>query len=125
MKHRVLVCDDALFMRKVISDMARSAGYVVVGTATTGVEAVELTATLQPDLVTMDIVMPDLSGVAAVRQICKKDAGARILMCSAMGQEKFVAEALEAGAAGFVVKPFSSEQLISAMKAALAAALPA
>jgi two-component system chemotaxis response regulator CheY len=85
--HTVLVCDDAIFMRTMISDILSQAGFEVVGEADSGVQAVEKYRQLKPDLVTMDIVMPDMGGIEAVREICKSDPEARILMCSAMGQQ--------------------------------------
>ena len=106
MSHTVLVCDDAIFMRTMISDILSQAGFEVVGEAESGVQAVEKYRQLKPDLVTMDIVMPDMGGIEAVREICKTDPDAKILMCSAMGQQALVVEAIQAGAKDFVVKPF-------------------
>ena len=106
MSHTVLVCDDAIFMRTMISDILQQSGFEVVGEAETGVEAVAQYRKLKPDLVTMDIVMPDMGGIDAVREITKFDPNARILMCSAMGQQALVVEAIQAGAKDFVVKPF-------------------
>ena len=83
MSHTVLVCDDAIFMRTMIGDILSQAGYEVVGEAETGTQAVEKYVLLKPDLVTMDIVMPDMGGIDAVREIVQHDPGARILMCSA------------------------------------------
>jgi len=95
--HTVLVCDDAIFMRTMIGDILSQAGYEVVGEAETGTQAVEKYVSLKPDLVTMDIVMPDMGGIDAVREIVQHDPGARILMCSAMGQQALVVEAIQAG----------------------------
>jgi two-component system chemotaxis response regulator CheY len=86
----VLVCDDAIFMRTMISDILSQAGFEVVGEAESGLQAVEKYRTLKPDLVTMDIVMPDMGGIEAVREICKDHPDAKILMCSAMGQQALV-----------------------------------
>ena len=86
MSHTVLICDDAVFMRTMISDILEESGYEIVGQAETGVQAIERYKTLRPDLVTMDIVMPDMGGIDAVREITSFDANAKILMCSAMGQ---------------------------------------
>ena len=88
MSHTVLVCDDAIFMRTMISDILTQAGFEVVGEAESGSQAVEKYRSLKPDLVTMDIVMPDMGGIEAVREICKTDPEAKILMCSAMGQRQ-------------------------------------
>ena len=119
MSHTVLVCDDAIFMRTMISDILSQAGYDVVGEAETGVEAVEKYKQLKPDLVTMDIVMPDLGGIEAVREIMKFDSAARILMCSAMGQQALVVEAIQAGARDFVVKPFQPSRVLEAVQRVL------
>ncbi len=90
MNQTVLVCDDAIFMRTMISDILSQAGFEVVGEAESGLQAVEKYRELKPDLVTMDIVMPDMGGIEAVREICKADPDAKILMCSAMGQQALV-----------------------------------
>ena len=121
MGHRVLVCDDAIFMRTMISDILSGAGYEVVGEAETGVQAIARYKELKPDLVTMDIVMPDMGGIDAVREIVKGDANAKILMCSAMGQQALVVEAIQAGAKDFVVKPFESATVQDAIRNALSA----
>src|SRR5260370_12236547 len=90
--------DDAIFMRTMISDILAQAGFEIVGEAETGTQAVEKYRQLKPDLVTMDIVMPDMGGIDAVREIVKQDPDAKILMCSAMGQQALVVEAIQAGA---------------------------
>jgi two-component system chemotaxis response regulator CheY len=115
----VLVCDDAIFMRTMISDILSQAGYEVVGEAETGVQAVEKFKDLKPDLVTMDIVMPDMGGIDAVREIVKIDPDARVLMCSAMGQQALVVEAIQAGAKDFVVKPFQPSRVLEAVQRVL------
>ncbi len=119
MAQRVLVCDDAIFMRTMISDILTGAGYEVVGEAETGLQAIERYRTLHPDLVTMDIVMPDMGGIDAVREIVKEDANAKILMCSAMGQQALVVEAIQAGAKDFVVKPFQPSRVLEAVQRVL------
>ena len=119
MAQRVLVCDDAIFMRTMISDILSGAGYEVVGEAETGVQAIERYRSLRPDLVTMDIVMPDMGGIDAVREIVKEDANAKILMCSAMGQQALVVEAIQAGAKDFVVKPFQPSRVLEAVQRVL------
>src|SRR5438874_7580744 len=96
--HTVLDCDDAMFVRTMITDILAQAGFEVVGEAETGTQAVEKYRQLKPDLVTMDIVMPDMGGIDAVRVIVKQDPDAKILMCSAMGQQTLVVEAIQAGA---------------------------
>jgi two-component system chemotaxis response regulator CheY len=117
--HSVLVCDDAIFMRTMIADILAQAGFEVVGEAETGREAVNKYRQLKPDLVTMDIVMPDMGGIEAVREICKDDPDARILMCSAMGQQALVVEAIQAGAKDFVVKPFQPSRVLEAVQRVL------
>ncbi len=119
MSHTVLVCDDAIFMRTMISDILSQAGYEVVGEAETGTQAVERFKELNPDLVTMDIVMPDMGGIDAVREIVKIAPGARVLMCSAMGQQALVIEAIQAGAKDFVVKPFQPSRVLEAVQRVL------
>jgi len=116
---KVLVCDDAIFMRTMISDILTRAGYEVVGEAETGLQAIERYRSLRPDLVTMDIVMPDMGGIDAVREIVKEDANAKILMCSAMGQQALVVEAIQAGAKDFVVKPFQPSRVLEAVQRVL------
>lgn len=115
----VLVCDDAIFMRAMIGDILRQAGFEVVGEAETGVQAVEKYRELKPDLVTMDIVMPDMGGIDAVRAIIAEYPNAQILMCSAMGQQALVVEAVQAGARDFVVKPFQPSRVLEAVQRVL------
>ena len=115
----MLVCDDAIFMRTMISDILTQAGFEVVGEAESGSQAVEKYHALKPDLVTMDIVMPDMGGIEAVREICKTDPEAKILMCSAMGQQALVVEAIQAGAKDFVVKPFQPSRVLEAVQRVL------
>ena len=119
MAKSVLVCDDAIFMRTMVGDILTQAGFEIVGEAESGVEAVERYRELRPDLVTMDIVMPDMSGIDAVREIVKLDPEARVLMCSAMGQQGLVVEAIKAGAKEFVVKPFQPSRVLEAVTRAL------
>jgi len=118
--HTVLICDDVLYIRTMLGEILARAGYEVVGEATTGAEAVQRYKSLLPDLVTMDIVMPDMGGIDAVREICRFDRDARILMCSAMGQPSLVSEAMRAGAKDFVVKPFDPSRLLEAVQRVLA-----
>jgi len=115
----VLVCDDAVFMRTMISDILTQAGFDVVGEAESGTQAVEKYRALKPDLVTMDIIMPDMGGIEAVRAITEFDPQARVLMCSAMGQQALVAEAIQAGAKDFVVKPFQPSRVLEAVQRVL------
>src|SRR5436309_12698938 len=117
--HTVLVWDDAIFMRTMVADILAQAGFEVVGEAETGTQAVEKYRQLKPDRVTMDIVMPDMGGIDAVREIVKQDPDAKILMCSAMGQQALVVEAIQAGAKDFVVKPFQPSRVLEAVQRVL------
>jgi two-component system chemotaxis response regulator CheY len=119
MKGRVLVADDAAFMRQMIREILEAEGLEVVGEAVDGVEAVDAFEKMHPDLVTMDIVMPRCSGIDAVKGIRKLDPTARIVMCSALGQETLVMEALQAGAMDFIVKPFKPDSVIATLKKVL------
>ncbi len=112
MAKRVLVVDDTVFTRSLIRDIFTAAGFEVVGEAANGVEAVERFRELRPDLVTMDIVMPFKSGIEATREIVREDRAAVVVMCSALGQESLVMEAIEAGATDFIVKPFQGDDVI-------------
>lgn len=116
MSRTVLIVDDAIFMRTMIADILKGAGFDVVGEASTGVEAIQLYKDLRPDLVTMDIVMPDMGGIDAVRAIIEEDPDAKVLMCSAMGQQGLVVEAIQAGARDFVVKPFQPSRVLEAVQ---------
>jgi two-component system, chemotaxis family, chemotaxis protein CheY len=119
MARTVLICDDALFMRSMLADILEQAGFDVVGQAETGAEAVKQYRDLQPSLVTMDIIMPDMGGIDAVREIVKEFPEANILMCSAMGQQALVIEAIQAGARDFVVKPFQPSRVLEAVQRVL------
>lgn len=112
MKARVLVVDDAIFMRKMISDILEGHGMEIVGEADNGQLAVEKYKELKPDLVTMDIIMPEMNGIDAVRLIIEADAQAHIVMCSALGQQALVQDALAAGAKDFLIKPFNPSRVI-------------
>jgi two-component system chemotaxis response regulator CheY len=116
---RVLVADDASFMRQMIREIVESEGFEVCGEASDGVEAVDEFKRLQPDVVTMDIVMPRKSGIDAVRGIMAIDPGASVVMCSALGQETLVTEAIQAGAKDFIVKPFKPDAVIETLKKVL------
>jgi two-component system, chemotaxis family, chemotaxis protein CheY len=118
--HTVLVCDDAPYMRTLLGRILERGGFQVVGEAETGLQAVEQYKALRPDVVTMDIVMRDLGGIDAVRQIRAFDEKAKILMCSALAQPALVAEAMEAGAMDFVMKPFQASHLLEAVQHVLA-----
>lgn len=121
MPARAMIVDDAAFMRAVIRDVLNNNGFTVVGEAANGREAVEHFSECSPDVVTMDITMPEMDGVAAVREIVRQHPSARIVMVSAMGQQALVVEAIQAGARDFVVKPFDAPRLLEALRRALAA----
>ncbi len=119
MPQRVLIVDDAAFMREMLRDILTEAGYEIAGEAADGDHAVSMFREESPDLVTLDIVMPRKSGLEALREIRALDAGACVVMCSALGQEALVMEALEAGAADFIVKPFKPDQALNVIQKAL------
>ena len=117
---RVLVVDDAVFMRKMVSDALAKGGHEVVGEAGNGVEAIARFQELKPDLMTLDITMPEKDGLSALAEIVAADPAARVVMCSALGQEAKVLEAIKLGAKDFVVKPFQPDRVIEAVGKALA-----
>ena len=119
MSKRVLVVDDSVFMRDIIKDIFAAGGFSVVGEAGNGVEAVEKYKELKPDLVTMDLVMPYRNGIDATREIIRGDGKALVVMCSALGQETMVMEAIEAGAVDFIVKPPRAEDVLAVVKKVL------
>ena len=120
MTTRVLIVDDAVFMRNTLKEIFTSSGYEIAGEAANGVEAVEKYRDVTPEVTTMDIVMPFKNGIEATREILKQDPAATIIICSALGQESLVMEAIEAGATDFIVKPFKAENVIQVVKKALA-----
>jgi len=111
-KLRVLVVDDAIFMRRMISEILVENGMEIVGEADTGAKAIERYKELRPDLVTMDIIMPEMNGIDAVRKIVEHDAQAKIVMCSALGQQALVQDAIAAGAKDFLIKPFNAARVV-------------
>jgi two-component system, chemotaxis family, chemotaxis protein CheY len=117
---RVLVVDDAAFMRKMVGDALAKGGHEVVGEAANGAEAVTRYQELKPDLTTLDITMPEKDGLAALAEIVGLDPAARVVMCSALGQESKVLQAIKLGAKDFVVKPFQADRVIEAVGKALA-----
>lgn len=112
---KVLVVDDAAFMRLTLKTMLEKNGFEVIGEASNGSKAIEMYKELNPELVTMDITMPDMDGIEALDQIIKFDSNAKIIMLSAMGQETRIKEAVLKGAKGFIVKPFKEDYLIKAL----------
>jgi two-component system, chemotaxis family, chemotaxis protein CheY len=119
MANRILIVDDAAFMRMMIRDILTKNGYEVVGEAQDGAQAVERFKELKPDLITMDITMPEMDGIAALKEIKKMDGNAKVIMCSAMGQQAMVIDAIQAGAKDFIVKPFQADRVIEAIKKTL------
>lgn len=112
---RVLIVDDAKFMRMTLTNILQKGNHQVVGEADNGRNAIDLYKELQPDIVTMDITMPVMTGIEAVKQIKSFDQNAKIIMCSAMGQQKLVVEAIESGAKDFIVKPFDESRVLEAI----------
>ncbi|NPV25933.1 MAG: response regulator [Firmicutes bacterium] len=119
MGKRILVVDDAAFMRMMIKDILTKNGYEVCGEAENGAVALEKYLELRPDLVTMDITMPEMDGITAVKEIRRIDPSARVIMCSAMGQQAMVIDAIQAGARDFIVKPFQPDRVLEAVAKAL------
>lgn len=117
---KVLIVDDAAFMRMMLKDILTKNGYDIVGEAENGQVGVDRFKELHPDLVTMDITMPEMDGISAVKKIREIDSNARIVMCSAMGQQAMVIDAIQAGARDFIVKPFQPERVLEAVQKALA-----
>ena len=113
---RIMIVDDAIFMRKVLREILTENGYDVVGEVNRGTDVLEKFKDWKPDLVTMDIMLPGIDGIDAVREIMKVEKDARIVMISALGQDELVDEALKAGAKGFIVKPFIPSQVIDVIK---------
>lgn len=116
MAKNILICDDAAFMRMMIKDILSKNGYNVAGEAENGLRAVEKYKEVSPDLVLMDITMPEMDGIQALKEIKKADAGAKVIMCSAMGQQAMVIESIQAGAKDFIVKPFQADRVLEAVK---------
>lgn len=112
---KVLVVDDAAFMRMSIQKMLEANGHEMIGEAENGVEAIKKYMELKPDIVLLDITMPEMNGVEALKEIKTKDPGAKVVICSAMGQQAMVAQAIQNGAKDFVVKPFEVDRLIAAI----------
>lgn len=119
MANGILVVDDASFMRMMIKDILSKNGFTILGEAENGLKAVEKYKELNPDLVIMDITMPEMDGIQAVKEIKKINSNAKIVMCSAMGQQAMVIEAIQAGAKDFIVKPFQADRVVEAVKKVL------
>lgn len=119
MGQRIMLVDDAQVIRLMLTRILKDAGYEIAGEAGNGAEAIVKYEEVKPDLVTMDITMPEMSGIDAVKGIIKQDPDAKIIMCSAMGQKSMVLEAIEAGAKNFIIKPFDPEKVIEVVRVVL------
>ena len=119
MSATIMIVDDAAFMRMMMKDILTKNGFTVVGEAENGTIAVEKYLELQPNLTTMDITMPEMDGLQALKEIRKRDVKARVIMCSAMGQQSVVIEAIQSGAKDFIVKPFKADRVLEAIMKAL------
>ncbi|MGF0034569.1 response regulator [Bariatricus sp. SGI.154] len=116
MAKNILICDDAAFMRMMLKDILNKNGYNVIGEAENGIKAVDKYRETVPDLVLMDITMPEMDGIQALKKIKEADADAKVVMCSAMGQQAMVIESIQAGAQDFIVKPFAPERVLEVVK---------
>ena len=116
MAKNILICDDAAFMRMMIKDILTKNGYNVAAEAENGAKAVEKYNEVKPDLVLMDITMPEMDGIQALKKIKENDPSALVIMCSAMGQQAMVIESIQSGAKDFIVKPFQADRVIEAVK---------
>jgi two-component system chemotaxis response regulator CheY len=119
MSTKVLVVDDAIFMRSMIRDIFARSPFVIAGEAENGLEAIQMYKELRPDITTMDIVMPEVDGITALKEIMKFDPQAKVIMCSALGQESLIAESIEAGAKDFIVKPFQPNKVLKVVRSVL------
>ena len=119
MAKNILICDDAAFMRMMIKDILTKNGYNIAGEAENGAKAVEKYAELKPDLVLMDITMPEMDGIEALKKIKASDPGASVIMCSAMGQQAMVIESIQSGAKDFIVKPFQADRVLESIRKVL------
>ena len=115
MSKRIMIVDDAIFMRMKLKDILEKNGYEVVAEAQNGADAIEKYKAERPDIVTMDITMPEMDGIEALKGIKKIDASAKVIMCSAMGQQAMVMEAIQSGALDFIVKPFETDRVIDSI----------
>lgn len=119
MKGRILVVDDLAFIKLIIKDTLEKTGFEVVGEASNGIEAVEMYLKLKPDIVLMDITMPRMDGIQALAKIMASDPYAKVIMCSALGQQRLIIQAIQLGAKDFIVKPFKPERIVGAIKKTL------
>jgi two-component system chemotaxis response regulator CheY len=119
MKNRILIVDDSFYMRTMLKNMLTDAGYEVVGEAANGQQALEMTNATNPDLITLDVILPDNTGLDVLKGIRQVNPTVKVVMCSAVGQEVIVNEALESGASAYIVKPFSEEKVLEIVSSAL------
>lgn len=119
MKNRILIVDDSFYMRTMLKNVLTDAGYEVVGEAANGQQAIEMAAATKPDLITLDVILPDNTGLDVLKGIRENDPDVKVVMCSAVGQEVIVNEALESGASAYIVKPFSEEKVLEIVGGAL------
>jgi two-component system chemotaxis response regulator CheY len=119
MAKNILICDDAAFMRMMIKDILVKNGYNIAGEAENGLKAIDKYTETKPDLVMMDITMPEMDGIQALKKIKALDPAANVIMCSAMGQQAMVIESIQSGAKDFIVKPFQSDRVLEAVKKAV------
>ncbi|AMJ65386.1 response regulator [Hymenobacter sp. PAMC 26628] len=119
MNKRILIVDDSFYMRTMLKNMLTDAGYEVVGEAANGQQALEMAASTKPDLITLDVILPDNTGLDVLRGLRKEAPDAKVVMCSAVGQEVIVNEAIENGALAYIVKPFSEERVLEIVGSAL------
>ena len=119
MKNRILIVDDSFYMRTMLKNMLTDAGYEVVGEAANGQQALEMAADTKPDLITLDVILPDNTGLDVLKGIRLDQPEVKVVMCSAVGQEVIVNEALESGATAYIVKPFSEEKVLEIVGSAL------
>ena len=119
MSINILIVDDLAFIKMILKDIVEKAGFRVTGEAFNGEEAVILYQEQRPDIVLMDITMPKMDGITALREIIKIDKNAKVIMCSALGQQKLIIQAIQIGAKDFIVKPFKSERVIKSIKKVL------
>ncbi|GAB3648584.1 chemotaxis protein CheY [Hymenobacter agri] len=119
MNKRILIVDDSFYMRTMLKNMLTDAGYEVVGEAANGAQAVEMATSTNPDLITLDVILPDNTGLDVLKSLRKTQPNAKVVMCSAVGQEVIVNEAIENGALAYIVKPFSEEKVLEIVGSAL------
>jgi two-component system, chemotaxis family, chemotaxis protein CheY len=119
MKNRILIVDDSFYMRTMLKNMLTDAGYEVVGEAANGQQALEMATATKPDLITLDVILPDNTGLDVLKGIRQEQPDVKVVMCSAVGQEVIVNEALESGATAYIVKPFSEEKVLEIVGSAL------